>query len=162
MMSYVVLDALTSQWQSYVFNTYDTPPLEMMWGVNTCSVIFTGIIIATSGQGIVAFEFATRHPEFLIHVCMLCFPAVIGQWFIFKTIEQHGAAAFAMVMTSRQAFSLLVSCLLFGHQLDILSIMGIFIVMIVLCIKTRVKLTKEKHIYTKIPHKDLEKGDLKD
>ena len=162
MTSYVVFDALTSQLQSYVFNTYDTPPLEMMWGVNTCSVIFTGIIIATSGQGIVAFEFATRHPEFLIHVCMLCFPAVIGQWFIFKTIEQHGAAAFAMVMTSRQAFSLLVSCLLFGHQLDILSIMGIFIVMVVLCIKTRVKLTKEKHIYKKIPHKDLEKGDLKD
>tara|TARA_B110001450_G_scaffold173862_1_gene162215 strand:+ start:8035 stop:9813 length:1779 start_codon:yes stop_codon:yes gene_type:complete len=157
MISYVVADALTSQWQSYVFKTYDTPPLEMMWGVNTCSVIFTGIIVATSGQGGAATQFATRHPIFLAHVCMLCFPAVIGQWFIFKTIEQHGAAAFAMVMTSRQAFSLLVSCLLFGHQLDILSIVGIIIVIAILCVKTRVKLTYPSE-YKKIPQVDVEKG----
>lgn len=74
---------------------------------------------------------------------MLCFPAVIGQWFIFKTIEQHGSAAFAfaMVVTSRQASSLLVSCLLFGHPLDAVSVVGIVIVLAILSGKTRVKLT---------------------
>ena len=165
MIIYVVADALTSQWQSYVYKTYRTPPMEMMWGVNTCSAMFTGIIVATSGQGITAAQFAARHPNFLLHVCMLCFPAVMGQWFIFKTIEQHGAAAFAMVMTSRQAFSLLVSCLLFGHQLDALSLMGIVIVLATLGVKTRVKLMYPSE-YKKIPHVDigteLGKGNFKD
>ena len=74
---------------------------------------------------------------------MLCFPAVIGQWFIFKTIEQHGSAAFAfaMVVTSRQASALLVSCLLFGHPLDAVSVVVIVIVLAILSGKTRVKLT---------------------
>lgn len=95
---------------------------------------------------------------------MLCFPAVIGQWFIFKTIEQHGSAAFAfaMVVTSRQAFSLLVSCLLFGHPLDAVSVVGIVIVLaILISVKTRVKLTYPSK-YKKRPQVDIEKGKSKD
>lgn len=70
LICYVVADALTLQWQSYVFQTYDIPPLvEMMWGVNTTySVVFTGIIVATSGQGVTAAQFAARHPFFFKHI----------------------------------------------------------------------------------------------
>lgn len=161
MFGYVIADALTSQWQSHVFKKYDTPSLEMMWGVNLCSVIFTGIIVGTSGQFAGAVGFAGRHPEILFHVAALCFPAVIGQWFIFKTIEQHGAAAFAMVMTSRQVFSLLVSCLLFGHVLNGWTVMGIVIVLATLFAKTRVKLAYPSE-YKKVPQVDVEKGDLED
>ena len=171
MVGYVVADALTSQLQSYILKSHNTPPLEMMWGVNTCSVLFTGILVGTSGQFWAAAAFAHRHPEFLIHVCGLCFPGVIGQWFIYKTIEQHGAAAFVMVMTSRQAFSLMASCLLFGHQLDAYSIVGIVIVMGVLYVKTRVNISAED-VYEKLPPPGtenrsekvslLEKGRLKD
>jgi adenosine 3'-phospho 5'-phosphosulfate transporter B2 len=129
----------------------------MMYGVNTCSVIFTGILIFMTGQLDATINFAIQHPIFLVHLAGLCLPAVIGQWFIFRTIEHHGAAAFAMVMTSRQAFSLIASCVIFGHQFDWIAIVGFVVVIAVLLIKTRVSLVS-KSVYQKIPQKDPEKG----
>ena len=157
LLGYVFSDALTSQWQSHVFKTYATPSLEMMYGVNTCSVIFTGILIFVTGQLDATIDFAIQHPLFLVHLAGLCLPAVVGQWFIFKTIEHHGAAAFAMVMTSRQAFSLVASCVIFGHQFDWIAILGFMVVMVVLFIKTRVSI-KSQDAYQKIPLSDPEKG----
>lgn len=157
LLGYVFSDALTSQWQSYVFKTYATPSLEMMYGVNTCSVIFTGILIFLTGQLDATIDFAIQHPMFLVHLAGLCLPAVLGQWFIFKTIEHHGAASFAMVMTSRQAFSLIASCVIFGHQFDWIAIAGFMVVIIVLFIKTRVSIVNSSG-YQKIPQTDPEKG----
>jgi len=167
MLVYVMADALTSQWQSYVFKKYETPPLEMMQGVNLCSALLTGIMVVTSGQINAAFHFGVRHPEFVLHACALSFPAILGQWFIFKTIEKHGAVAFSMVMTSRQAFALVTSCLIFGHKLNMNTIVGVTIVTLALFAKTRLQLSYPDN-YVKIPQHDkedlveLEKGQRKD
>lgn len=137
---YVFADALTSQWQAYLYKEYETPPLEMMWGVNTCSVLFTGICTLITGEMDATVDFGIRHPSFVIHILFLCIPAVIGQFFIFKTIKDHGAASFAMVMTARQAISLIASCIIFGHKFDMIGILGIAIVIGTLFAKSRVTL----------------------
>lgn len=157
LLGYVFFDAMTSQWQSHIFKTFSTPPLEMMYGINTCSVIFTGILIFLTGQLDASINFVMQHPTFLLHLAGLCLPAVIGQWFIFKTIEHHGAAAFAMVMTARQAFSLIASCIIFGHHFDWIAIVGFVVVIAVLFIKTRVSITSNSG-YQKVPQTDPEKG----
>jgi adenosine 3'-phospho 5'-phosphosulfate transporter B2 len=135
---YVFADALTSQWQAYLYKEYETPPFEMMWGVNTCSLLFTGIYTLITGEIDATIEFGIQHPSFVVHVACLCIPAVIGQLFIFKTIQSHGAASFAMIMTARQAISLIASCIIFGHKFDMIGILGFVIVIGTLFIKSRV------------------------
>ena len=140
MAGYVFTDALTSQWQSYLYKEYKTPPLEMMWGVNTCSVLFTGVLTLITGEIDATIDFAVKHPSFIVHVACLCIPAVIGQLFIFKTIQSHGAASFAMIMTARQAISLIVSCIVFGHKFDAIGVLGFALVIGTLIVKSRVTL----------------------
>jgi adenosine 3'-phospho 5'-phosphosulfate transporter B2 len=140
MAGYVFTDALTSQWQSYLYKEYKTPPLEMMWGVNTCSVLFTGVLTLITGEIDATVDFAVKHPSFIVHVACLCIPAVIGQLFIFKTIQSHGAASFAMIMTARQAISLIVSCIVFGHKFDAIGVLGFALVIGTLIVKSRVTL----------------------
>jgi len=136
LISYVFADALTSQWQSHLFRTYKTPPLEMMYGVNLYSTLFTGCLVLTTGQLDTTVDFVIEHPTFIVHVFGLCITTVIGQWFIFKTVENHGAAVFSMIMTAKQAVSLMIS----GHRFELVSYIGIGIVFTILLIKTRVPL----------------------
>lgn len=146
MSGYVFADALTSQWQSYLYKRYNTPSLEMMWGVNTCSVVFTGVLTFITGEIDATIKFGITHPSFVIHAACLCIPAVIGQIFIFKTIQSHGAASFAMIMTARQAISLVASCVIFGHKFDLIGILGFAIVIGTLFVKSRVVLeVKEEY-----------------
>ena len=149
MSGYVFADALTSQWQSYLYKEYETPPLEMMWGVNTCSVMFTGIYALVTGEIDATIDFGVQHPSFVVHMACLCIPAVIGQIFIFKTIQSHGAASFAMIMTARQAISLVVSCIIFGHKFDMIGMLGFALVIGTLFAKSRVIL-EERDEYEKV------------
>lgn len=44
--------------------------------------------------------------------CLYCL-----QLFIFYTIQQYGALHFALIMTMRQFLSIVLSCLIFSHDL---------------------------------------------
>ena len=90
----------------------------------------------TTGQLDTTVDFVIEHPTFIVHVFGLCITTVIGQWFIFKTVENHGAAVFSMIMTAKQAVSLMIS----GHRFELVSYIGIGIVFTILLIKTRVPL----------------------
>ena len=158
LIGYVIADAFTSHWQSYLYKKYSTPSMEMMYGVNTCSVVFTGILVFITGQLDAAITFSIKHPIFILHLAGLCLPAVIGQWFIFKTIESHGAVSFSMIMTSRQAFSLISSVIIFNHEFNIYMIIGSVIVFASLFYKSR-NYIENKQGYVKIPQKDTEKMD---
>ena len=51
-----------------------------------------------------------------------------GQLFIFYTIKRFGPVALTITMTTRQMISMVISCLLFGHTISFMSIVGTFIV----------------------------------
>ncbi|KAM6128372.1 LOW QUALITY PROTEIN: adenosine 3'-phospho 5'-phosphosulfate transporter 1 [Pterocles gutturalis] len=112
---YIVFDSFTSNWQDALF-TYKIS-VQMMFGVNVFSCLFTvgslleqGALLESVGYG--------RHSEYghavLLSVCSAC-----GQLFIFYTINQFGAAVFTIIMTLRQAFAILLSCLIYGHTVSV-------------------------------------------
>lgn len=136
MCGYIFFDAFTSQWQGFLLKRYNGSSLEMMYGVNAWSSATLGIVLLCTGELIRAVQFVFRHPEVLIHALGLCVPSVVGQWFIFKTIESHGPVVFTMIMIARQAFSIGLSCLLFGHILDVYKMIGISVVIGTLCVKS--------------------------
>jgi len=155
LLGYIFADAITSQWQSHLFQKYKTPPIEMMYGVNLCSLVFIGTLTFISGQLNASIYFCTEHPLILLHLAFLCLPSIVGQWFIYKTIEHHGAVAFSMVMSSRQVMTIVLSGIIFKHTFLNLEIAGFIVVFIALFIKTHVSI-EDKNEYRPIPQDESE------
>lgn len=70
---------------------------------------------------------------------ILSIASAIGQLFIFYTIKVHGPVIFTIMMTTRQIFSLVLSCFLFAHPLGVLSSIGAALVFVVVFNRIRRK-----------------------
>lgn len=62
-----------------------------------------------------------RHPEVHMHVVVFSVCNTIGQIFIFQTIRSFGAVVFAIVMNTRIILSILFSCLIYHHKVQLIS-----------------------------------------
>merc|ERR1719240_2492763 len=62
--------------------------------------------------------FVLNRTEALMDVLALSVIATLGQIFIYITVQKHGPVALSMIMTTRQIWSVLLSCILFGHHMD--------------------------------------------
>jgi adenosine 3'-phospho 5'-phosphosulfate transporter B2 len=80
-------------------------------------------------------DFMLRHPDFMMHSVILSICSATGQLFIFYTIAQFGAVTFIIIMTMRQGFAILLSCLIYAHPVTIVGILGILIVFTALFIR---------------------------
>ena len=67
----------------------------------------------------------------MYHTIILSITSAVGQLFIFYTIKEFGPVIFTIFMTTRQIFSLFLSCILFAHSLNLLSWVGALIVFVV-------------------------------
>jgi hypothetical protein len=59
---------------------------------------------------------ACSHPR-CVHRAHVLYCLYFLQLFIFYTIQQYGALHFALIMTMRQFLSIVLSCLIFSHDL---------------------------------------------
>ena len=90
------------------------------------------MLLAQSGEGIVSIKFLIGDKNALVDNILLSCSSAIGQLFIFYTIKEFGAVTFTIVMTSRQVISLGLSCILFGHPIDVYSGIGASLVILVI------------------------------
>ena len=81
------------------------------------SILFSTL----TGQVASTISFVTKHPRVLYDALILSFSAVSGQFCISYTIKNFGALIYATIMTIRQLLSVIVSNLLYGHQLTMLQ-----------------------------------------
>ncbi|CAM9281353.1 unnamed protein product [Phaeothamnion confervicola] len=121
---YLTCDSFTSQWQDHIFKTYKIDQYQMMFGVNCFSILFTLSSLILSGSLGVCFNFLMRHPESLRHIGILSVTSATGQLFIFYTIKSFGPIVFTIIMTCRQMLSMVISCIVFGHQLGGMAVLG--------------------------------------
>jgi solute carrier family 35 (adenosine 3'-phospho 5'-phosphosulfate transporter), member B2 len=146
---YMIFDSFTSNWQGEIFKNYGVTTTQMMAGVNLFSSLFTGAsLFIQSGfsEGII---FSSQHPNFLVDCIILSICSAIGQLFIYYTIAQFGAITFTVIMTLRQAIAILLSCLIYQHEISLLGIFGIVIVFMAIFIKVysshRLKKMRQRH-----------------
>ena len=99
----------------------------MMFFVNSISTILTLASLILNGSLFECLLFMKVHHLFIIHVLLTSICSSAGQLFIFSTIEEFGPVVFTIIMTMRQAFSILLSCIFYGHHLGWLSVVGIHI-----------------------------------
>jgi adenosine 3'-phospho 5'-phosphosulfate transporter B2 len=114
---YLFCDAFTSQWQSRVYKQFSIDQYQMMLGVNIWSMCMTGVTLFHSGEFFSSLAFILSDSNAFLHMTILSITSATGQLFIFYTIKELGPVIFTIIMTTRQIFSLFVSCLLFAHPL---------------------------------------------
>lgn len=146
---YMIFDSFTSNWQSEVFKSYGITSLQMMAGVNLFSTMFTASSLFVQGGFAEGIEFSSEHPKFLLDCIILSVSSAIGQLFIFFTIAKFGAVVFTIIMTMRQAVAILLSCLIYQHNISPLGILGIIIVFLAIFVRVysshRIKNLRRKH-----------------
>ncbi|XP_062427974.1 adenosine 3'-phospho 5'-phosphosulfate transporter 1 [Rhea pennata] len=131
---YIIFDSFTSNWQDALF-TYKMSPVQMMFGVNVFSCLFTVGSLLEQGALLESARFMARHSEFTAHAMLLSVCSACGQLFIFYTINQFGAAVFTIIMTLRQAFAILLSCLIYGHTVTVVGGLGVAVVFMALFLR---------------------------
>ncbi|KAM6905869.1 adenosine 3'-phospho 5'-phosphosulfate transporter 1 [Lycodopsis pacificus] len=134
LVGYIVFDSFTSNWQDNLFK-YKMSAVQMMFGVNLFSCLFTVGSLLEQGAFFDSVAFMMRHSEFAFHAVLLSVCSACGQLFIFYTINQFGAAVFTIIMTLRQAIAILLSCFLYGHAVTIVGGFGIAVVFLALFLR---------------------------
>lgn len=146
---YMVFDSFTSNWQSEIFRTYGITSIQMMCGVNLFSSMFTAASLLVQGGFSDGIAFASDHPKFLVDCIILSISSAIGQLFIFFTISNFGAVVFTIIMTLRQALAIMLSCLIYHHQISPVGIFGIIIVFFAIFLRVycshRIRNMRRKH-----------------
>lgn len=123
----------------------------MMCAVNLFSCVFTAISLLQQGGFICSIQFMMKVELMRITVCMcnvcynclsglLQFPrfvldclllsacSAVGQLVIFYTIATFGAVMFAIIMTIRQGLAILLSCMIYHHDISATGIFGVCLV----------------------------------
>lgn len=118
LLLYLFCDSFTSQWQSKVYKQFNIDQYQMMLGVNIWSMIMTGFTLAQSGEFFSSLAFILADSSAFLHMTVLSITSATGQLFIFYTIKELGPVIFTIIMTTRQIFSLFISCLVFSHPLS--------------------------------------------
>lgn len=118
MLGYMAFDSFTSNWQGELFKVHKMSPMQMMFGVNLFSCLFTCISLLEQGGFFEASAFMFKHYDFAFHTVVLSLCSALGQLFIFFTISQFGAVVFTIIMTLRQAFAILLSCIIYSHPIS--------------------------------------------
>ncbi|KAG5679666.1 hypothetical protein PVAND_009221 [Polypedilum vanderplanki] len=146
---YMVFDSFTSNWQSEIFKTYSITSIQMMYGVNLFSTLFTASSLLVQGGFTEGFAFSAEHPKFLVDCIILSISSAVGQLFIFFTIAKFGAVVFTIIMTLRQAIAILLSCLIYHHEISSLGIFGVIIVFLAVFLRVycshRMKILRRRH-----------------
>ncbi|KAH3851452.1 hypothetical protein DPMN_093934 [Dreissena polymorpha] len=136
LVGYIVFDSFTSNWQGELFSKYKMSSIQMMVGVNMFSCLLTSVSLIEQGGFLECFAFMFTYPIFMSHIIILSLCSAVGQLFIFYTIEKFGAVTFTIIMTLRQAFAILLSCIIYGHPLTILGVFGVSIVFLGMFLRT--------------------------
>ncbi|KAM7318650.1 hypothetical protein ACRRTK_021762 [Alexandromys fortis] len=140
---YIAFDSFTSNWQDALF-AYKMSSVQMMFGVNLFSCLFTVGSLLEQGALLEGARFMGRHSEFAFHALLLSICSAFGQLFIFYTIGQFGAAVFTIIMTLRQAIAILLSCLLYGHTVTVVGGLGVAVVFTALLLRVYARGRKQR------------------
>ena len=127
---YLFFDSFTSQWQSRMFNRHrDLSMVELMFATSAYSTVLALVTLIHTKELYPALSFITNHPEIHLHFFAFSICSTIGQIFIFYTIKTFGAVVFTLIMTTRILLSITMSCILFGHQVTGIGLLGLMMVL---------------------------------
>ncbi|CAH2095014.1 unnamed protein product [Euphydryas editha] len=139
---YMWCDSFTSSWQGALFRRHSLRPLQMLCAVNLCSCALTAAALLHRAAPHRATATLLRHPMFVADCALLSASSAVGQLLIYRTIARFGPVLFTIIMTLRQAVSILVSCAVYGHSIS--AIGGVGVVLVFTAVFLRIYCRKRK------------------
>merc|ERR1719395_376556 len=136
LLGFLLCDAVTPSLQKRAFSNSNLDAFQMMFWIGAASSVYAGAMLYFSGELNYTITFLMSRKESLIDVIALSLIATLGQIFIYVTVQKHGPVTLSLIMTTRQMASVLLSCLLFGHQLPSLAIGAAAVVFSVLMVRS--------------------------
>ncbi|XP_068619687.1 adenosine 3'-phospho 5'-phosphosulfate transporter 1 [Battus philenor] len=126
---YMACDSFTSSWQAALFARHSPRPLQMLAAVNLCSLALTAAALPRLHTPRARTRLRLlQHPVFVSDCLLLSLSSAVGQMLIYRTIARFGAVVFTIIMTLRQAVSILVSCAVYGHAVSAGGACGVLLV----------------------------------
>lgn len=142
MLMYICCDSFTSQWQSKIYEQYgrkNVDQYQMMLSVNSWAIAITTIGLIVTGDFPIVIEFLRANPVAFHYNVITAITSATGQLFIFYTIKEFGPIVFTVIMTTRQLFSITISCFIFNHAISPISFFGAALVFSVIGFQIRRK-----------------------
>jgi solute carrier family 35 (adenosine 3'-phospho 5'-phosphosulfate transporter), member B2 len=122
---YLAADGWTSTEQERLYSAYGMDEGDQLLHTSACSALLSCGAAVLSGQLWPASAFLRRHPDAALAVFGLSAASAATQVCISAVVRRHGALVFALMMTTRQLASVLLSALVFGHALAPLQWAGV-------------------------------------
>lgn len=144
LLCFLACDGLTSTFQEKLFTEHRTTKFNQMFYVNAVSATVSLIVLLINGTLFSSFAFAAAHGSFVTDALLLCVSASASQYFIYSTVKEFGALAFAAVMNCRQVVSILVSYVTYKHTITWLQVLGLAAVFSALFYKSFLALSSQK------------------
>lgn len=128
---YLTFDSFTSNWQQSLYSRYNVSNWQMMAAINFYSILLTLTSLHQLGGLEPAFRLLASSSLLLRDCMIMSIMSSVGQMFVYYTIKRFGSVLFAVIMTLRQFVSILLSCTIFGHRMNLESGSGLILVFLV-------------------------------
>lgn len=127
----LLLDGLYNTTQDHMFATGRVTGPHMMCTLNFMTSISTGAALLFSrNQRMELSWFLQNHPQALRDVMLFGLCGALGQIFVFLTLENFGSVVLVTTTVTRKMMSMLLSVIMFNHQLNKAQWFGVFLVFI--------------------------------
>lgn len=120
LLTNLMLDGAMNTWQDEMFSMYKLSSYHMMFHMNWISVFMMSFYFISNitDEWSNSMQFILRYPNFLADLVLFAFCGAAGQAIVFFTIEKFGAVSLVTVTVTRKLFTILLSVVYFGHQLN--------------------------------------------
>ncbi|UMM21604.1 hypothetical protein L5515_003209 [Caenorhabditis briggsae] len=114
----LAMDGTTTSIQDRIKKSYQRTGNSMMFYTNLYSSLYLSAGLLVTGELWSFFYFVQRHPYVFWDLCGLAIASCLGQWCIFKTIEEFSPLTCSIVTTTRKLFTIIISVLFMNHPLS--------------------------------------------
>jgi UDP-galactose transporter B1 len=121
-------DGVTGAIQERMKSEHNTRSGHMMQAMNLWSMLFLGVALVITGEGLEFIGFMSRHPGVIWQVLSFCVASAFGQFFIFMCVSDFGPLPCSIITTTRKFFTVLASVIFFGNELISRQWMGVALV----------------------------------
>ena len=123
-------DGLTGAVQERMKTEHKTKSGHMMMSMNKWSIMYLGITLSITGEGLEFISFINRHPAIIWQLASFSCASALGQFFIFMCVSEFGPLPCSIITTTRKFFTVLASVIIFGNTLLARQWFGTFLVFI--------------------------------
>jgi len=123
-------DGLTGAVQERMKTEHKTKSGHMMMSMNKWSVMYLGVALAITGEGLEFLYFVQRHPAVIWQLASFSVASALGQFFIFMCVSEFGPLPCSIITTTRKFFTVLASVVIFGNSLILRQWLGTVLVFV--------------------------------